>query len=178
MPYAVVFYLDPQKSAPLERVIHELAQTNVAPYLHNAKIPPHVTLAIYDDLDCQPCEQRIAGLAKETRGFDLNFSYLGLFHSESRVIFLGVTVKRELLSYHERLHALLKRDASHPWELYQPGNWVPHCTLATDFAEDETMHAMQICSSLQLPIDIRVASLGVVQFEPITPLYSYHFTGM
>ncbi|NMB60890.1 MAG: 2'-5' RNA ligase family protein [Chloroflexi bacterium] len=176
MPYAVVFYFDPQKSAPLERVTHELARTKVAPYLHSAEIPPHVTLAIYDDLDCQPCEKKIAGLAKETRGFDLNFVYLGLFRNESKVVFLGATVTLELLSYHQQIHNLLKKDAEHPWELYQPGKWVPHCTLATDFSEDKTMQVIRLCGKLQLPIDIRVASMGVVQFEPITPLYSYHFT--
>jgi hypothetical protein len=43
-----------------------------------------------------------------------------------------------------------------------------------DFKPERLVQAVQICRSLQLPLTIPVESLGVVQFEPITPMYGYH----
>ena len=173
MPYAVVLYLDPQKSKPILQVIHELAQKNIAPYMQVHALQPHVTLAIYESLDCQTCESKISGLASKIRGFDLNFSFLGIFHSESPVVFIGPTTSKELLDIHSQLHAVLKDDADHPWELYKPGQWVPHCSLAVEFPATKLKEAVQICLKLNLPLLIPVAALGVVQFEPDQPLYDY-----
>ncbi len=178
MPYAVVFYLDPEKNRPIRKIIHELAQKNIAPYMQAMSMQPHVTLAIYDDLECRTCESKISGLARKIHGFNLTFSFLGIFQSENPVVFLGPTITQELLSIHFRLHELLKDAAMHPWDLYRPGKWVPHCSLAVEFPAEKLPNAVQICRKLTLPLTIPVASLGVVQFEPVKPLYDYAFTGV
>ncbi|MGV8025536.1 MAG: 2'-5' RNA ligase family protein [Anaerolineaceae bacterium] len=173
MPYAIVLYLDPQKAKPIRRVIHELAQKSIAPYMQEHAMRPHITLAIYEGLNCQTCESKISGLAGRIRGFDLNFSFLGIFHSENPVVFIGPTTSRELLEIHSQLYEVLKADANHPWELYEPGQWVPHCSLAVEFPIIKLQEAVQTCLKLTLPLSIPVASLGVVQFEPLQALYNY-----
>lgn len=173
MPYAVVLYLDSKDAKPLRQTISLLAQKNIAPYMQDSSIPPHVTLAIYDELKCQTCEQKISALARKVSGFDLFFSFIGLFQTDEPVVFIAPTVTDQLLSIHHILHETLKDDAKDPWEYYLPGRWVPHCSLAVEFPPQNTMEAIQICRQLSLPLSIRVASLGVVQFQPAVPLYHY-----
>ena len=175
MPFAVVFYLDEKRADPIRQITRELARQGVAPYLHESGIPPHITLAIYEQLNCQPCEEKIAQLAGQTHGFDLTFSFLGIFQTDNPVVFTAPTVTQELLNYHREIHALLKDDAVDAWHLYEPGIWVPHCSLAVDFKADMLVPAVQICRTLQLPLTIPVESLGVVQFEPIARMYTYPF---
>ncbi len=174
MPFAVVFYLDEKRADPIRQITRELARQGVAPYLHESDIPPHITLAIYEQLNCQPCEEKIAHLASQTHGFDLTFSFLGIFQTNNPVVFTAPTVTQDLLKYHREIHALLKKDAVDAWQLYEPGVWVPHCSLAVDFEPDMFAKAIQICRSLDLPLTIQVESIGVVQFEPISPMYRYH----
>lgn len=174
MPFAVVFYLDEKRSDPIRQITRELARQGVAPYLHRSDIPPHITLAIYEQLNCQPCEEKIAQFADQTHGFDLTFSFLGIFQSDNPVVFTAPTVTQELLNYHRNIHTLLKDDAVDAWSLYEPGMWVPHCSLAVDFKPELLEQAVQICRPLQLPLTVPIASLGVVQFEPVTPMFGYH----
>jgi hypothetical protein len=47
-----------------------------------------------------------------------------------------------------------------------------------EFPAEKLPNAVQICRKLTLPLTIPVASLGVVQFEPVKPLYDYAFTGV
>ena len=174
MPFAVVFYLDGEKSTPLKQITLELAKEGVAPYLHESEIPPHITLAIYEQLDCQPCEEKIARVAGQTQGFDLTFSYFGWFQSGNPVVFTAPTVTEKLLQYHREIHALLKKDAREAWHLYEPGMWVPHCSLAVEFDPEKMPQAVQICRKLDLPLTVPVESIGVVQFEPVSHIYKYH----
>ena len=173
MPYAVVFYLDTQASEPIRQTIRELAEKNIAPYMYARSIPPHVTLAIYEDMDCRTCEEKIAKLASQTATINLNFSFLGFFHTESTVIFLGLTPTRRLISIHQQVHQSLAENGTKPWELYLPGKWVPHCSLAVDFPSENTDQATALCMRIALPLSIPVTSLGVVRFEPVQPLYHY-----
>jgi len=173
MPYAVVFYLDARASEPIRQIIRELAEKDIAPYMYSRSVPPHVTLAIYDDMDCRTCEEKIAKLASQTATIALDFSFLGFFHTENPVIFLGPTPTRRLISIHRQVHKLLVENGTQPWELYQPGNWVPHCSLAVDFPPENTEPAAAICRQIALPLSIQVTSLGVIQFEPVQTLYHY-----
>jgi 2'-5' RNA ligase len=173
MSYAVVFYLDPIKAAPLQAVINELGSKNIAPYMHNIQLQPHITLAIYDRLECQVCEQKIAAFAKEVHGFNLLFSSIGIFDNTNPVVFAAPTLTRALLELHQRLHTLLEDEAHHPWEIYKPGLWVPHCSLAVEFPQQNLYQALEICLQLELPLQVPVSTLGVMQFEPISPLYDY-----
>ncbi len=173
MPYAVVFYLDPPSSEPIRKTIEELAINHIAPYMHDRSIPPHITLAIYEDLDCKTCEVKIARFAMQMKALHLDFSYLGVFHSENPVVFLGPTVTQEFISIHYQVCETLKEDGTQPWELYQPGHWIPHCSLAVDFPPEMLEKAIAACLQITLPLAIPVASLGVIQFEPVQPLYQY-----
>ncbi len=177
MPYAVVLYLDAQASHPIRQAIQELALKDVAPYMEAHSVQPHVTLAIYDNLDCQLCERKIARAARIMRGLTLNFAYLGVFHSESVVVYLGATPTQELLAIQKRVHGILNSIASNPWDLYLPGKWIPHCSLAIELSPRKLQKAMQVCMEIALPLTISIVSLGIMQFEPLQPIYTYAIHG-
>ena len=177
MTYAVVFYLDPLLSLPIRHTIQELARKKIAPLLQGEGIQPHITLAIFDTLDCQTCETKVAGLAKRLKGVNLEFVSVGIFHTESPVVYLAPTVTQELLASHLELHTMLAGHATHAWELYLPGNWVPHCSLAMEFPPRKLQKAIPVCMQIKLPLSVPVAALGVVQFEPLQPVYDYAIEG-
>ena len=91
---------------------------------------PHVSLAVFDDADAGP----LIGAARRvamTSPIDVRLAGVGAFPSDQRAVFLLPTLTGPLHELHDRLHAALGVAGDACWPLYRPGEWVPHCTLAT-----------------------------------------------
>ncbi|MBU1050018.1 2'-5' RNA ligase family protein, partial [Candidatus Bipolaricaulota bacterium] len=64
-------------------------------------------------------------------------SSLTLATSAAALFFLGVTPTQSLIALHRRLFEASLPDATAPWiDLYCPGRWVPHCTVALRIPDD------------------------------------------
>ena len=172
MPYATVLFFKEKSERIIRNIWDALAKAGI-PLDFAADIRPHMTLSIYDKLYCQPCEMELANLANRSANLSLTFSNLGIFREPESVLFLAPTVTRELLDFHALLYASLSDLAVKPWKIYQPGNWVPHCTLAMDVQPDQFNQAIRICSQVQLPLTLNIAQVGVVEFHPVNMLFKY-----
>ena len=141
--------------------------------IFNAGIRPHITLAVYDELACQPCDNELARISARTASMSLKFTHLGVFSNSEPVIFAATMPTKELLDFHENLHAVLADESKKPWDLYRPGNWVPHCTLALDFEPEKIGKIIHSCQTLQLPMNVNAVQLGVVEFQPFRDIFNY-----
>ena len=141
--------------------------------MHKAGINPHVTLAIYDSLRCQSCEKKLKNLANRSHLLELNFSHIGIFNTREAVVFLAPTVTSQLLSLHVEVHDVLKQDGLNPWELYLPGRWVPHSTLALETPPSKIPQAVEVVQKLNLPFGVSATSIGVIEFLPIVSLFRF-----
>ena len=173
MPYAVVLHLDPHRDQPIRSIYKELAEKDIAPAMYKVGINPHVTLAIYNGLRCQSCEKKLRTFANRNHVLELNFSHIGVFNTHEAVVFIAPTVTNQLLRLHAEVHDILQKDGLNPWELYLPEKWVPHSTLALETPPSKIPQAVEIVQQLNLPLKIKVISIGVIEFLPIISLFEF-----
>ena len=77
----------------------------------------------------------------------------------------------ELIGFQEKIHHALEDFAKGSWKMYQPGNWVPHLTLARDIKKQNLSLALEICMKIQLPLELKITQIGVVNFEPVKQIF-------
>ena len=86
------------------------------------------------------------------------------------MLFIAPIVTCSLLALHQRIHRILEPLATHPWEYYQPGRWVPHCTLATDLESERVTPAFEIARQIALPRPVYLERIAIVRFRPVAHL--------
>ena len=173
MPYAVVLYFNKQSEKFIRDIWSRLSNNGIPSEIHHVGIRPHITLAIYDELTCQPCDSELSRFAPQTAHLRLNFTHLGFFTQPEKVLFLAPTPTSELLDFHAHVHKLLNQQTKAPWEMYQPGQWVPHCTLALGLDQEMFEKGASICSDIKLPVEMHATQIGVVEFLPVTEMYHF-----
>ncbi len=173
MPYAVVLYFNKHSEKFIREIWTKLSDNGIPSEIHHVGIRPHITLGIYDDLTCQPCDNELSRFAPQTSHLHLECTHLGIFTQPEKVLFLAPTATRELIDFHTHIHKLLDRQTKGAWELYQPGKWVPHCTLALDMDQEKLDQAVSVCSNIKLPVDLHATQIGVVEFLPVTEMFKF-----
>lgn len=173
MPSAIVLYFDPTTEKVIQNIWGKLAKQGISDEIEASGIQPHITLAVYDRLDCEPCENELEKFAAQANRLDLEAVYPGIFFHPETVLFLAIAITPQLLDFHAEIHKNLQHLAGKSWELYQPGNWVPHCTLAMNLKQKELHQALTVCSKLDLPMRLHVTRIGAVEFLPISDLFQY-----
>ena len=132
----------------------------------SATYAPHVSLIPTDFQDQAELSRRIRNLVSAQPAFDITFSHLGLFTGGA--LFLGATATDSLLAFHQRCFELSSPGSQTPSiDLYQPGSWVPHCTLAMGGVRDELMGALlaEANSCLVLPIVVKCESVDLLVID-------------
>jgi 2'-5' RNA ligase len=92
------------------------------------------------------------------RGLTLDLDFVGQFIG--RVLWLGVTPTRELLDHHRAVHDRLAAHGIEVWEHYQPGRWVPHCTISMRVPNPLVGAAIRRCLEF-LPIRATVTGAAI-----------------
>jgi 2'-5' RNA ligase len=125
--------------------------------LLNEKHRPHVSLAAARTLDPEPIVAALDGLTVG-RGLTLTMDFVGQF--VGRVLWLGVTPTAELLAHHALVHNRLTAAGIETWDLYQPGRWVPHCTVSMRVPNPQMGAAVRRCLEM-LPLTATVTGAGI-----------------
>ncbi len=92
-------------------------------------VGPHLSLIPTDAADERALVEQLAAAVSDAPPLRVVLSHLEWF--PGGVLSLGATPTRELLELHRLIHHACAPSPVAQWiELYQPGAWVPHCTLA------------------------------------------------
>ncbi|GAA3834676.1 hypothetical protein GCM10022242_39650 [Nocardioides panacisoli] len=121
---------------------------------------PHVSLAAFEKADEQRLAVALPPVVGRYVGMPLTLATLGLFLSPSTVAFLGVTPTARLLDLHRGVHAALDGLVSGSRQLYEPGTFVPHCTLAMGFDDPATV--VEAIDADRIPIHAAVHEVHLV----------------
>jgi 2'-5' RNA ligase len=129
--------------------------------------PPHLTLAIYDDI---PLVQLRAALQEAFAGTSaLRLTFTGpRFFNSPLVLWADPSLSLALAAAHARVHACIDPRLCHPH--YRPGAWVPHCTLGTEIQAEHQEEAIRFAAR---PIPAFEAVFDVadcVSFPPVAVL--------
>ena len=157
MKYAIEMYFDKNTEAKIMSLAQKVADYGFSTKFLEWKTRPHVTLAIFNDVDEQRC---IALLQEFTRGkapIPALLDSVGMFN-DTKTIFLNPTMTRKMYQLQEDLHETMKEFDKKGWEWYMPDGWVPHCTIA-------------LCGEDEEDVFYRTSELVLREFEKMEGKY-------
>jgi hypothetical protein len=125
--------------------------------LLNQKHRPHVSLAVARRLSPDAVASALEGVPVG-RGLRVDLDFVGQF--VGRVLWLGVVPTVQLLSHHRLIHERLAARRVEVWDLYQPGRWVPHCTISMRVPNPLMATAIRRCLEF-LPVPATVAGASI-----------------
>lgn len=151
----------------VERLWDAAAPFETAPSMRALGYPPHLTLAIYDAPEVASGTVRaatihVAGLAASLH---LSFARLSVFDGEPLVIWAAPEPEEDLRRLHRTLHAKIDPALCRPY--YRPGQWIPHCTLATQVASERRAEALRFVSTFEGPVEVVFDRIEAVTFPPV-----------
>jgi 2'-5' RNA ligase len=170
MAYAITLLFDPETEKLLAQ-FKKLFDGARIPDTEQRRIRPHITLCIFEEIACADCECRISEIASDFSLSTLMLDHLGIFHQQDNVLFIAPTPNPQLLALQKRVFEDISAFATLPWKMYQPGTWVPHCTLANGLRDVELVRAVALSLQIDLPIEARIDEIGIIQFDPVQPIF-------
>lgn len=179
MPYAIELLFDDASTTAITAVQTELYRQRVATECAHT---PHISLTVCEEVNAPIFKDVLAEFARHTTPFTLTLSHLGVFLPG--VVFLGVTVPRQLLTLHNDFHYDFIQYATNVWDYYTPAQWVPHCTLADKLALEAVPQAVALCQSmLQLPLQVAIQNITLLDVSTkerleVFPLRGLYETGI
>jgi 2'-5' RNA ligase len=154
MTFAIQLFFDPASDTVVRNLWAELASTELPFPLRDSGNRPHISLAIYNELNTAVCLGLLDSFAQTCTPFALSIASLGIFPGEQAVVFLAPIVSSGLLDLHRQVHQLLQGTGTLPSTNYLPGHWTPHCTLATRVPPHFLSQAVAIGLGLSFPLPI------------------------
>ncbi len=158
--HAVELALDDAAAAAVDALMDALEASGVVPIRAASRhAHPHVSLAVARDGEPAALAARLGGLAPAHLALEL--SSLGVFCTPEAVVFLGVTPHAALLELNAAVHARLDAGGVAVRDVYRPGAYVPHCTLAMHVGDPAS--AVRALAGAPLPIRASATALRVVE---------------
>jgi len=175
MPFAIQLFVDPVSDRIVRSLWEEIASAGLFA-MRDSGNRPHVSLAIYRELDVALCANLLEVFATTHAPFALTFASLGMFHEEQTVVFLAPVASVALLDLHKEVHMLLQGTGAFPALYYLPGRWTPHCALATRVPADFISQVVDIGLGISFPLTFTIEEIGVIEYPPVKHLFAYRLT--
>jgi 2'-5' RNA ligase len=166
LPYSIGVYFDAESEAKIRALWKKLAEKNLADYLHNTESRPHLTLAIYEDLELFKAHEILTAISENHAPIPLSFEYVGVFPT-TRGTFLGPVVTESLLELHRQVNGNINPHAKLPEiPYYLPEQWVPHCGVAIEVETKNIPEIIQTTSEMfEFPFNATVIEIGITTHE-------------
>jgi 2'-5' RNA ligase len=169
MPYAIELALDPEAAAAVRATWDALARAGIE-YMATCGARPHVSLGIWDAMDVGAAPEALDDFARTTPPLPITFDRIDAF--PGGVVFLAPRADDHLVAAQRRLHRSFAHGRG-AWAHYEPGTWVPHCTMAMEYPVMLAPVAREIVTaSTALPLRGRLADVEIVQFRPVRTLFT------
>jgi 2'-5' RNA ligase len=162
MVAALELYLDATAEKRVRRLWDALEEAGVPTLrdLTHKMHRPHLSLTGAERLDASAVATALAGL-KAAPQLELQLDYIGQFLG--RVLWLGPVPNAALLAHHTAVHERLTAARISGFDYYQPGRWVPHCTLSMRVPLVKMTEAIRLCMDA-LPITATISSAAVADY--------------
>ena len=160
--YVLELFLDPE----IERAVRSLwgvvdGLAGWTPQVRGAA-HPHVSVCSCPSLDEAAFRQGLAALAADTPPLRIEFASVATFASAEGVVFLAPVVTADLLALHVRLVEAMRQSGATVPDLYHPGRWVPHCTLAQGLPPESVSQAVAVSMRQWSPAVGRIEQVVLV----------------
>jgi 2'-5' RNA ligase len=156
---ALELYLDVEATRRVRTLWKALEDEGVPTLasLLNQKHRPHISLAVAGRLAPEAVASALDGIPVG-QGLRVDLDFVGQF--VGRILWLGVVPTAELLDRHRLVHERLAAAGVEIWDVYQPGRWVPHCTISMRVPNPLMAPAVRRCLEF-LPVPATVTGASV-----------------
>lgn len=175
MRYAIELVLNEPATRTLREVKERL--TTVVPGMRplDPASDPHVTLGACNALDIEACGAMLSGMVLAPP-LSCRFDSLGIFATDPAVLFAAPVVTLALLELHLGFHDRFQSVATGQSAYYQPGHWVPHCTLADRVPPTLVPDAVATAQKLRLPVVSEFSGIRIIEIPAARILGEVAFT--
>jgi 2'-5' RNA ligase len=184
MAYAISLWFEKDGEDSIRAIWKELHDQGQTSFLWEGAFRPHVTLAIYEELNIDAFKSSLLHLTSKTAPFEITLPSVGLFSSppgelsvSGNAIFLSVTPTKALLDFHFQIHQLLSEYGKNPRPYYLPNRWNPHSTLARNISSKSIPIIVDTCQYVPLPIRPIVDRIGIIDTPAEVELECVSLTG-
>lgn len=136
MRYAIELYFDKEFEEKILKLPQKLADNNLTTMFLEWKTRPHITLAVFNDIDESRCIELLKDFAEKRTSIPAFLDSVGMFN-DTKTIFLNPTMTKSMYQLHADLHTALSEFDTKGWDWYLPDGWVPHCTVALTSEDEE-----------------------------------------
>src|SRR4051812_5977590 len=177
MGFAVEMYFDEKTEKALRDLRKVLSEAGVRPVLDEIGDRPHISLAVFSQIDVDVMLEELDGFARETRALPITLSAIGAFATADAVLFLTPAITQDLMDVHWDFHQMLGDLKMHPHAYYQPDRWVPHSTIAQNVEDAMAGKAFDVLRKSFKPISGKLVEMGLVRFRPVENIGVYPLAG-
>ncbi len=171
--FGVVAYFDKGLEDRLKKLWDKLAEEDIESTTPAIGGRPHISLAVVESMDAGTFRAVLKEFSMTTNPIEILFSAVGFFPYNEGLIFVAPAARKELIDYHYRFHELLRKHHVISNEHYQPGKWIPHCTVATNIPAENSAVALRICRQSDVFTEGTLTEICLAQFDPVQELYRF-----
>jgi 2'-5' RNA ligase len=138
------------------------------PSMRALDYPPHITFAVYDAADVteELATAVVHRVAEGRTAIEIGFDRVRHFPGSPMVLWADPDHKQTLFEMHRRIHACIDPVLCRPH--YRPGNWTPHCTLATRTVPERNAEALVFADGFRGGVRVIFDRVDCVQYPPVT----------
>ena len=169
MAYALNIRSDNNSSDPIRLLWEECGSLEEQPSMEALSYPPHITLAIYDDVRLTDLFEAFDSAFATLSKVKIRFDAIGYFEApHAFILWANPNLPSSITSIHEHIHKHIDVKLCRP--VYRPESWVPHCSLATSIDPSRKEEAMAIVHRSIEPIEVEFDVADCASFIPVEVL--------
>jgi 2'-5' RNA ligase len=165
MPIAISVKAANETASKIRALWEQASRFEDQSSMHALAYPPHITLAIYDDIERDEVISALDAAFLGKSVFRIAFNGLRYFEATPFVLWAEPTFCSALNQAHAKLHDLI--DPALCRAHYRPDAWVPHCTLATQVKSDCLSEALEFANRAIKPFEVVFDTADCVNFPPV-----------
>lgn len=166
MGYSIELYFDERFESRVTELWKRLASFGVPSIMQTIGSKPHISLAVLDSVDEEGVSGLIETFASRLSPFDVGFPAYGLIPGPTHTVFLAPIVNAALIDVQKALCQQLRSFGFQPRTCYEPGHWLPHCSVSKELSPSDALKTVGICQDNLLTGPARAIELGFIEFRP------------
>ncbi|MBX4930604.1 2'-5' RNA ligase family protein [Rhizobium bangladeshense] len=168
MPYGISLKCLNDTASSVFKLWDEAAAFEEAASMRALHYPPHITLAVYQEIAIDRLAEAAERVFRVRPAVTSSFSGIGYFENELLILWARPNYDEQLFQLHAELHREV--DPAHCHAHYRPGNWVPHCTIATKIPRAKSQAAINWANRNRMQFSVTFDAADCVRFPPVEVL--------
>ena len=166
MDYAIVLYMNDEKTVMVDGMIRQLASACGSDY--SLGIVPHITVSSLISDDEEAVKAEAGKLSKKLKRGEISLASIGVFNPSA--LFLAPVVDSYLIESCQIANdAMLKVCGAGNEGRYMPNRWVPHMAVAMKMEKEGLYRAFQRLSEIFTPFCAEISRMALIKSEENRP---------